>query len=70
MSVLEINCLTGESIQREMNEEELNQKELDYQNSQNQQKQAQLLAEKKSEAIEKLQQLGLDLDSLKALGLA
>lgn len=70
MSVLEINCLTGEITQREMNEDELHQKQLDHQNSKNQQKQAELIANKKIEAIEKLQELGLDLDALKALNLA
>jgi len=63
------NCETGQTIQREMNEDELAQFNLiKAQQAQQAQAEAQLEADKAS-ATAKLEGLGLTADDLKALGL-
>ena len=63
------NCETGQTTQREMNEDELAQFNLiKAQQAQQAQDQAQLEADKISASV-KLEALGLTSDDLKALGL-
>lgn len=71
--IIEVNCETGEVIERELTTAELAQRKIDADNEIARTKamaeaEAEALAAKEA-AIAKLAALGLDLDDLKALGL-
>jgi hypothetical protein len=66
--IIEVNCETGEVIERELTADETAQRKIDLENAAAEAKAQEAGLLRAEAAIAKLAALGLDLDDLKSLG--